>query len=95
MELWSLTRPAFGTSSTHMRLTSAWGRGVWHGDRGMTKMGSLSPFSLAYLGSGLEGSLCFPQTELRAGLALHIHSSDWGPVSWMILEHSRRNLELY
>lgn len=62
----------------------------------MTKMGSRSPFSLAYLGSGLEwGSLYFPQTEPRAGLTLLIHSSDWGPVVWMILEHSRRNLELY
>lgn len=61
----------------------------------MTRTGLLGPSSLVHLGSGGGGSPHLPSPEPKAGLALHIHNSNWGQAARMSLEHSRKNLELY
>ena len=79
-----LAGPGLGAASTHMRLDSAW-------DRGLTKMGSLGHSSLAHLAQEV-GSFCLPS---RARLPLQIHNSHWGHAAWMSLEHSIKHLELH
>lgn len=63
-------------------------------EAGVTRMGLLGPSSLVHLGPEGGDTSCLPSQESKPGLALRIHSSDWGQGAWVNLEHSRKKLEL-